>query len=85
MIEEVWKDKDLTEEKKDELVIRMLQHETKIPDEADVKIKSVRNDIVGHGRVETSMSKLAKGHTPWTYMRLHVSFHRILPYMSKDE
>ena len=33
----------------------------KIPNEAYVKIKSVHNDIVGHGGVETTMSNLAKG------------------------
>ena len=47
MIEEVRKDKELTEEKKDELILLILH-----------------NDIVGHGGVETNMSKLAKGHTP---------------------
>ena len=72
MIEEVRNDKELTEEKKDELIILMLHHETKIPFEAYVKIKSVHNDIVGHGGVETTMSKLAKGCTPWIYMHLHV-------------
>ena len=44
----------------------------KIPDEAYVKIKSVHNDIVGHGGVETTVSKLVKGHTPWKHMRIHV-------------
>ena len=44
----------------------------KIPDEAYVKIKSVHNDIVRHGGVETTVSKLAKGHTPWKYIRIHV-------------
>ena len=43
MIEEVRKD---TEEKKNELIILMLHHEMKIPDEAYVKIKSVHNDTV---------------------------------------
>ena len=36
-------------EKKDELIVLTLHHEMKIPDEAYVKIKSVHNDIVGHG------------------------------------
>ena len=54
----------LTEKKKDELIILMLHHETKIPDEAYVKIKRVHNDIVGHGEVKTTISQLAKGNTP---------------------
>ena len=49
---------------KDELIILMLHHETKIPDEAYVKVKSVHNDIVGQEGVETTMSKLVKVYTP---------------------
>ena len=63
MIEEIRKDKTLSEEKKDELIVPTLHHEMKIPDKAYVKIKSVHNDIVGHGGVETTVSKLAKVHT----------------------
>ena len=37
-----------------------------------MKIKIVHNDIVGHGGVETTMSKLAKGYTPSTNMRVHM-------------
>ena len=72
MIEEIRKDKALSEEKKDELIVLSLHHEMKILDEAYVKIKSVHNDIVGHGGVESTVSKLVKGHTPWKYMRIHV-------------
>ena len=62
----------LTEGKNDELIVLTLHHETKIPHEAYVNVKSIHNDIVGLGGVETIMSKLAKGCTPWKYMRLHV-------------
>ena len=72
MIEEIRKDKALSEEKKDELIVLTLRHEMKFLDEVYVKIKSVHNDIVGHGGVETTVSKLAKGYTPWKYMRIHV-------------
>ena len=65
MIEEIRKDKALSKEKKDEKIVFALHHEMKIPDEAYVKTKSVHNDIVGHGEVETTVLKLAKGHTPW--------------------
>ena len=32
------------------------------------------NELIGinDGGIETTVSKLAKGYTPWTYMRLHV-------------
>ena len=62
----------------------MLHHETKIPDEAYVKIKSVHNNIVGRGGVETTISKLAKGRTRWTYMRIHVrKFIQLCPSFQK--
>ena len=64
MIEEIRKDKALSDEKQDELIVLTLPHEMKIPDEAYVKIKSVHNDVVGHKGVETTVSKLAKGQTP---------------------
>ena len=64
MIDEIRKGKALSEEKKDELIVLSLHHEMKIPDESYVKIKSVHNDIVGHGGVETTVAKLAKGYTP---------------------
>ena len=54
----------------------------KIPDEAYVKIKSVHNDIVGHGGVETTVSKLA---TLEVYAHSCASIHTALCYMSKDE
>ena len=57
MIKEIRTEKAFTDEMTNELVILMLHH-AKVPDEAYVKIKSVHNDIVGHGGVKTTMSKL---------------------------
>ena len=55
MIEEIRKNKSLTEENKDELIVLMLHHEMKILDEAYVKLESAHNDIVGHDGLKTTM------------------------------
>jgi hypothetical protein len=60
------------QEVKQEMILSLLHHDMRIPDEAYLKIKDVHNEIAGHGGVETTMNRLAKSSEPWTYMRVHV-------------
>ena len=76
MIEEIRKDKALTKEKKDEIIVLTLHHEIKIRHESYLKIKSVHNDIVGHGGVDP-------GNT--CAFMCDSSYNSGLCYMPKDE
>jgi transposase InsO family protein len=64
--------KESDPEVKKEMILSLLHHDMKIPDDAYVKIKAVHNDISGHSGVEVTMNRLGRAYEPWLYMRTHV-------------
>jgi hypothetical protein len=71
-------------ENKQELILSLLHHDMKLPDEAYRKISTVHNSVAGHGGVEITMERLHKTYEPWTYMRIHVRhFIQMCPICQK--
>ena len=58
----------------DEVALILLFHHELLPDEICIKIKNFHNSVVGHGGLETTMSRLEQQGQAWKYMRNHVKF-----------
>ena len=60
MIDDVLSNEDIPEAVKDTVIISMLHHGMKVPDEAWNKIKDVHNDVYEHSGVKATMAKLSE-------------------------